>query len=329
MTQRIVYGQPEHVPALSELSPEQVGGHLRAAGCDSIFLHDPDHSWVTGLHSAGLRVYASLGIFAGRGLWERFPQSRPITADGTPAPREDWYEPAIPTLPELRAQRLRELETLAQSAPLDGVWLDFIRWPARWERPQPRLYHSSFDPVTLRQFQADSGVRLPADATTPAEAAQWILTHAADAWFAWRCQQIASFVADARARLKRHRPDALLGMFTVPWTDDDFDQAILRIVGQDPARLAPYVDVFSPMVYHRMCGRDPSWIGHVTQWTATRTERTVWPIIEAVEPAPAYPASEFAAACRTAASASGSGVIVFKLEGLLSDPARIEVWQRL
>jgi hypothetical protein len=344
MTLHIAYGFRSDLPAFVGLSPEEAGHHLRALGCDGVFMHEPGRAWVDGLHATGLRVYAELGVFSGQGVWERFPDSRPITGDGTPAPREEWYEPAIPTLAELRAHRLRDLETLIQSAPLDGLWLDFIRWPARWERPQPRLYHSSFDPVTLAQFQADTGVRLPENASEkdfgslddrlPKSVARWILTHAAGPWFAWRCQQIVSFVAEARACLgqthkRQHLPQATLGVFTVPWTDADFDGAFIRIIGQDPALLAPHVDIFSPMVYHRMCGRDLGWTGAITRWVQERSHRAVWPIVEAVAPAEDYPAAEFAAACRAALDASGEGVMVFTLEGLLQDPARIEAWKSL
>ncbi len=329
MPLRIAYGFEPDLPQFEGTTPEEAGRRLRDMGCDGIFMHHPDPAWVDGLHETGLRVYTSLGIFAGKGVWEQFPASRPITDEGTPAPREDWYEPALPVLPELRAHRLNELEELVRSAPVDGVWLDFIRWPARWERAQPRLYHSSFDPITLRQFQADTGITLPEEAEQPAEAARWILSHAAEPWFDWRCQQIASFVAEARARLHQHRPEAILGAFTVPWTDQDFDGAFIRIIAQDPAQLAPHVDVLSPMVYHRLCGRDVAWIGRVTRWVQERSGRPVWPIIEAIEPADAYPATEFAAACREADQASGEAILVFLLKGMLLDPARWEAWKHL
>ncbi|MCD6288985.1 MAG: hypothetical protein J7M34_00675 [Anaerolineae bacterium] len=323
---RIGYHLHSGIPALADLGAEEIGERLKAAGCTGVFVHSPDPRLVDVLHVAGIEVYVSLGVFSGSGLWDRFPGSRPITTDGTPAPREEWYEPLIPTLPELRAHRLDELESLAQMARVDGLWLDAIRWPARWECPRPHLYHSSFDPVTLRQFEADAGIVLPVDPGAPAEAARWILDNVADAWFDWRCQQIVSFVAEARARLRKHLPDAILGAFTVPWTDEDFDQAFLRIVGQDPARMAPYVDVFSPMVYHRMCGRDVEWVGRVSRWVRERSGRTVWPIIEAVDSPDAYPTPEFAAACEEAARASDGTVMVFTLEGLLAVPERVDAW---
>ena len=69
-------------------------------------------------------------------------------------------------------------------------------------------------------------------------------------WTAWRCEQITSWVAEARAVLKRIRPDGILGLFGVPWRLADHNGAIRKIVGQDYRALSQYVDVFSPMVYH-------------------------------------------------------------------------------
>jgi len=325
MVQRIAYGFRSDLPTFAGLSPAACGARLRDLGCDAVFMSNPDAAWSAAFHTCGLRLFVEVGLFVGEEVWEQFPGSRPIQADGTPAPREEWYEPAIPTLPTLRAQRLDAIERLAQMAPIDGVWLDFIRWPARWERPQPRLYDSSFDLLTLQQFQADRKIHLPS--LEPATASAWILEHAAAEWFDWRCSVIDSFAAEARARLRRWQPDALLGAFTVPWTDADYDGAFVRVLGQDPARLASYIDVFSPMVYHRLCGRDVAWIEEVTRWVRARSGRPTWPIVEAIAPAEEYPATELAAACQTAAQASGEAVIVFTLEGMLQDPARLTAWR--
>lgn len=333
MTTRIAYGFQRDLPGFADLNPAQAGARLRSLGFDAVFMHGADAAWIDGLHAAGLRVYESLGVFAGEDAWAQFPDSRPIMADGKPAPREAWYAPALPTLPALRAHRLRALDDLLQAAPVDGLWLDFIRWPARWERAEPSLYDSSFDPVTLRQFQDDTGVQFPAGVAAPTDAAAWLLEHAAGAWFQWRCEQIVSFVAEARALVRRHHPGALLGVFVVPWTDADFADAhggaIVRIVGQDLTLLAPFVDVFSPMVYHRLCRRAPTWVGQVTAWARARSGGRVWPIIETLEPGDAYPLDEFAAACRSAAEAASDALLVFKLDGMLLDPARLDVWKTL
>ncbi|GAB4569613.1 MAG: hypothetical protein Kow0047_22900 [Anaerolineae bacterium] len=326
---KILYGVEPGQGLLADASPEAVGRSLRDLGCDAVFTHATDPAWVSGLREAGLKVYTAIGIFAGQGLWERFPGSRPITAEGEPAPREEWYEPAIPTHLDLRRARLEQIAAVARSAEFDGLWLDFIRWPARWERPRPKLYESSFDPITLGQFQQDLHIRLPDHLCSPGEQAAWILDHMAQAWYTWRCQQIVSFVAEARKRLSAIRPGALLGIFIVPWTDEDHQDGLIRIVGQDPRLLCPHVDVFSPMTYHRLCGRDPRWPGEVTMWLAHRCQRPVWPIIECLEPPTSYPAEEFMTTAREATRASGGALMCFKADTLLAHQEHLAAWRQL
>lgn len=331
MSVRIGYGLSEDAEYLAGLAPEAVGEMLREAGFDGVFLKTLELPWVTGLKRAGLRVYSSLGIFMRKGMWQTYPNARPITAAGTPAPQQDWYEPAIPTLPTLRAARLEEITRLCSSLPLDGLWLDFIRWPAKWEEPELQLYDSSFDPVTLEQFRKDTGISWPPQATSPKEIAGWLLSEAQEPWLNWRCEQILTFAEAARERLKNHLPEALLGMFIIPWPShevvDGFPNANIRIVGQDLKRLSDFADVFSPMVYHRLCGKDTLWIRSVTRWAETESPRPVWPVIESIKTDQAYSASEFSATCEAALSGSSQTVVAFTLEGVLADPAKLDVWK--
>lgn len=338
---RIGYGLHDQLAPFAGLHPAQIGEQLRAMGWDGVFLKTLTPEWVTGLQAAGLRVFASFGVFVDNNadLWQRWPESRPITDEGTPAPVQEWYRPLLPSHPEVRAHRLEQFEALVASLPLDGVWLDFIRWPARWEQAQPRLYHSSFDALTLAQFQRETGVALPAKIALdqPRQAAEWILQHAAEAWFAWRCRQIETFVAAAAARLRAHRPAARLGLFTVPWTGTALDQldvaqAPIRIVGQDPVGLGRHADVLSPMVYHRLCSRPVAWIGQVARHLQAEIDTNggntaVWPVVEAIEAPEQYTAAEFIDAHNSARAAAASGVIVFKLDGVLRDPVKVEQWR--
>lgn len=357
--ERVVYGVDGKLPGWEALPAGEVGERLREMGCDAVFLKQLEPEWVEALHGAGLRVYASFGVFIDNSplddtpLWERWPESRPTTAAGAPAPQQEWYRPLLPSHPRVRAHRLVQLEALVAALPLDGVWLDFIRWPGRWEAPQPLLYHSSFDPITLRQFQRDTDVALPesVEAAGATARAEWIQAEAADTWFAWRCQQIAAFVAAARAVLRRRRPGARLGLFTVPWmgtmqmgTQPDapaVDDAHIRIWGQDPALLSQYADVLSPMVYHRLCGQPTPWVRNVTEQVAQATKEAsalknwakngnirVWPVVEAIEPPDSYAANEFEQACRGALAAE-DGLIVFKAAGLLQDAAKVARWRTL
>lgn len=332
----IAYGLTDELVLQLGPDPAVVAARLRAGGVAGVFLklaaqlsdRDSQLEIVEQLRAGGLAVFASQPVFLAQDdLWTRFPQSRPVTAAGAPAPVEEWYHPARPTDEDVRRLRLAQIEARLVHLPLDGLWLDFIRWPARWEKRTPNLYHSSFDAHTLARFAADTGIAVPGDG---APAAAWILAHAADAWWAWRCRQIETFVADVAALRDRHRPGAQLGLFTIPWTGTSLDelpvaQANTRIVGQDPRGLSRHADVLSPMVYHRLCGRAPAWPAAVTAWlrdhidaAAPDAPAAVWPVIERLADDESYPPGEYAhvaASCR----AAGSGpVIVFNLAGWLA-----------
>ena len=319
-TQIIGYGLTAELIDQCGPDPATAATRVRNSGLDGVFLKVLDPVMVAACKDAGLAVYASQGIFvADDDLWARFPGSRPLTASGEPAPVEEWYHPALPTDPDFRALRLAQVEATLAHVPLDGLWLDFIRWPARWEKRTPHLYHSSFDPVTLARFTADTGVTLP---DTAPGVAGWILDHAADVWWAWRCRQIAAFVADVAALRDRIRPDAQLGVFTIPWTGTDLDalpvpQANIRIVGQDPVRLQEHADVLSPMVYHRLCGRAADWPAAVSAHLAGQVDRAVWPVIELLADDDGYAPAEFVAVLAACRRAGGGPVIVFNLAGWL------------
>ena len=239
---------------------------------------------------------------------------------------------------------------MVTSLPLNGVWLDFIRWPARWERPSPQLYHSSFDPGTLRQFQQDTHTSIPVPLQETEQTAQWILNHAAHEWFAWRCLQVSSFVAETRDILSRINPSALLGIFTVPWipqhTQSDVKNAqvqreavgLTTIVGQDVDLLSQITDIVSPMVYHRLTDHQPAWVKGVVDWHTQAANCAVWPVIEALaEPEHFYPAAEFEQACQMATQSGRSydhrplteGLILFNLAGLLADAIKHQFWRGL
>jgi hypothetical protein len=324
MTQATIIGYGLTSDLIARFGPEPatVAAHIRRLGIDGVFLKTLDTATMAALRDAGLAVYASHAVFlADAVLWERYPHSRPLTAVGEPAPVEEWYHPALPTDAAFRAMRLAQVETLLAQWPLDGLWLDFIRWPARWEKPTPNLYQSSFDARTLAQFAAETGTPLPG---AHADVAAWILAHAADAWAAWRCAQIAAFVADVAARRDRLRPAATLGLFTIPWVGTALDDlpvtdAHIRIVGQDPALLSRHADVLSPMVYHRLCRRRADWPAAVTATLAARVDVPVWPVIERLADDHTYALEEYHTVLADCAREGAGPVIVFNLAGLLAE----------
>ena len=104
----------------------------------------------------------------------------------------------------------------------------------------------------------------------------------------------------------------LLGAFVVPWTQGERDAAVLTLLAQDAFGLAEQLDVLSPMIYHRMCGRDPAWIAGMTAYFRERAACPVWPIVQSAE----VPATEFRRAVDAAARGGAPGILVFSYRGM-------------
>jgi len=320
---KALYGFSPNLPPFAGRTPAEQVALLQSWGCTAIFGGYQDPAFVAAAQTAGLKLYAEFSCFVGAEWWEKFPASRPVTAEGRPLENEDWYYGVNPTAPPVRQARLEALAQLLTGYPLDGVWLDFIRWPCHWEAPDPERPQTSFDPATLARFSQESGLPIPLG-EIPA-VARFLLDRHEAAWTGWRCWQITTWVAQARAVLERVRPGALLGLFGVPWRLADYDGAILKIIGQDYQALGPYLDVFSPMVYHRMCGQPPAWIGQVAAEIHALSGKPVWPIIQSIDRPDPLPVEEYAQALDAAQADPAEGVLVFTLEGVVRDEARLAV----
>lgn len=311
------YGFSPNLAPFTGKTPQEQAALLHSWGADAIFGGYENAAFVDALHAQGMQLFAEFPCFVGKEWWEQLPESHPITATGQPLAPIDWYHGVNPSVPAVRQQRLAALSALLRTYPIDGVWLDFIRWPCRWEKPTPLLQQTSFDPATLARFSADIGVDLNPEESNTAET---ILSHYMDEWTIWKCQQITDWVAEARQLVDGLRPGLQLGLFGIPWRQADFAGAIRTIIGQEYAALAPYIDIFSPMTYHHMCGQPVSWIGDVVQEISQLTKRPVCPIIQAVDQPTDLPAAEYAASLRAAQNARGSaGAIIFTLAGLLEN----------
>ena len=317
-----LYGfSPDLPPFVGQTPAEQVT-LLQSWGNTVVFggYHDP--AFIDAAHRAGMPVYAEFGCFVGQRWWQAIPESRPVTETGAflePEGGENaWYCGVNPAHPAVQQQALAKLEGLLIEHTIDGVWLDFIRWPCHWEVHDPYLPLTSFDPGTVERFCRDTGIDPVVGEVTAV--ARVILERHAARWTEWCCAQVTSWVAAARGIVDRVRPGAVLGLFGVPWRLADREGAILRVIGQEYKALGQYVDVFSPMVYHRMCGYPPEWIASVTDEVHALSGKPVWPIVQSVDDPELLPADEYAAALDAAlASPASEGVLVFTLKGALGE----------
>jgi len=263
------------------------------------------------LRRNGVTVLLDWSCFVGEHWQKQYPDCVPITADGDEFLRDDWYVPVCPNHPQVRERHLAGIAELLDTHgdQIDGLWLDFIRYPVRWEKDQPVLRQVCFCRHCLNLFLEESREQYSKGRTRAI--AQDILAQRPEAWVGFKCERIADFVATVRSEIAARKLTLRLGMFSLPWRRFDYDGAIRSIAGQDLVLLADYVDHFSPMVYHKLCHRRSEWIADVIHDVEDWAPRTVLPIIQSVDRPDTMLASELDSALMQALNAANGSVLIF------------------
>lgn len=245
---------------------------LREAGFNTVVIQNKylKPTLLTSCKALGLRVYVDLGLFVGVQKWKDYPDARPVSNTGKTLGRINWYNGVCPNHPQVRQENLSKINELLK-LDISGLFLDFIRYPCHWEKVRSSdITEYCYCPNCLEAFKQAGGHE-----------------PRGEAWTAWKCQQITGFVKDVAQLKKQLNPQLKLGLFTVPWRADDFDSAIRRIIGQDRLELAPYVDLFAPMTYHKLTGNRIEWIDQVAAAIKRQTRKPVIAVIQAMdEPSP-------------------------------------------
>lgn len=235
-------------------------------------------------HSLDMRFVGGISCFSEHGrankpLEER-PELHPILETGERRPLMEWYIGVTPTFDDYNTAQLDRLDRIMRDHELDGMWLDFIRWPLHWElelRPgEPEPLQSSFDPHTVSRFLEQANLELPADTKTIPQQARWILDHHRDQWTDFKCATLATFVAQARERVKTRRPQADFGLYLVPAPDDQR----AYWVGQRVRDLSPHVDYLSPMAYHPILHQNPAWVSEVIDDIVKLAPGKILPVLQ-------------------------------------------------
>jgi hypothetical protein len=239
---------------------------LRDFGVNAIMTESDsyEHFAVDAVHQAGLRFYAGVACFSDHASdfrWlEEHPESWPILETGEPRPQMEWYVGIPPSDRRRQAHVAAEIARIARTYAIDGLFLDFMRWPLHWEielRPcRPRPLDSSFDVETLMRFEKATG-SLPPGLDTASARAIWIRENRSSAWVDFKCKIVTDFVGMTRKTLKDAKPDAELGIYVVP----NLNGLAEPLTGQRIRDLAPLVDWVAPMLYHNILLQPPSWIG--------------------------------------------------------------------
>ena len=259
---------------------------LRGCGVNAIMTESDayDPAAIDETHEAGLRFYAGVACFSDHAsnfrLLNERPELWPILEDGSRRQKLEWYVGMTPTDRRRQQDVLANIGAVARTYPIDGLFLDFERWPLHWEielRPgRRRPLDSSFDAATLARFEEASG-RLPAALDATSAKAEWIRNHRLREWVDFKCKVVTDFVADAQRVLKAARPDAALGIYVVP----DVNGLTEALTGQRIADLAPLVDWAAPMLYHNILLQPPNWIASALADVVMRAGPKTLPVVQA------------------------------------------------
>ncbi|MCK5534291.1 hypothetical protein KAI68_04175 [bacterium] len=288
---------------------------LKGKSINALFGDYRNKELINALHKNNMYFFVEVSIFVGERYWGKYPESRPINAKGEKISKIKWYAGLCPNQEELRKEKLAKIKQLITDYEVDGIWLDFIRYPCHWEVPEPKLEQTCFCNECLKIFQKETKIQIPQMLKTTKGKAEWILKEHEKDWTEWKCRNITSLVESVREIIKQNKPEMILAMFTVPWKTGDHNNAIKKIIGQDYFALAEYVDIFSPMVYHKMCNRPKKWIADITEYVFQLTGKDVLPIIQTHD----ISEQEFGKMLDTVAGSKANGVIIFSSRHLLPE----------
>jgi hypothetical protein len=260
---------------------------LRDQGVNAILTESEtyDPAAINAVHDLGLRFYAGIACFSDhatsfRELANR-PELWPVLETGKRRPQMEWYIGISPTDRRHQEEILARIRSIAAAYPVDGLFLDFVRWPVHWEielRPdRPRAPDSSFDTATLAKFQEATGVSIPPGLDAVPARAAWIRARHLSEWVDFKCKVVTDFVGEACTALKRAKPDTELGIYIVP----DADGLTEALTGQRIGDLVPLVDWVSPMLYHNILLRPPRWIGKALAEVLPIAGRKTLPVLQA------------------------------------------------
>ena len=238
---------------------------LRDCGVNAIMTESDSYelSALDATHKAGLRFFAGIACFSDhasnfRSLNKR-PELWPVLENGERRPQMEWYVGMSPTDRTRQEEALAEIKSIALNYPVDGVFLDFARWPLHWEielRPgRGRPLNSTFDPATLAKFEEATGA-LPRGLNSTSARAAWIRENQLGEWLEFKCRVVNDFVGEARNALRETKADAELGLYVVP----DVNRLTESLTGQRISDLARLVDWVAPMLYHNILLQPPTWI---------------------------------------------------------------------
>ncbi|MFH0792610.1 MAG: family 10 glycosylhydrolase, partial [bacterium] len=220
-------------PQLWDGAPQQ---HPQFAGWD------PLEELIREAHGRGMQVHAWCEIFfMGPQGHSPLAKEHPdwVARDrrgGTMAKLESNFHFFCPARPEGREFILKNLVELARKYELDGLQLDYIRYP----RSMPFENGFCYCDYCREKFQEEEGAD-PLELTPEKTPVLW------EKWNRWREKQVSSFVAEASRRLHEARPGLVVSAAVFPEPEEERRREILQ--NWKEWSDGGWVDLLCPMIY--------------------------------------------------------------------------------
>jgi hypothetical protein len=232
--------------------------------------------------------------------------------------------------------KIKELSEQIRTLDPDGISIDFIRQFVYWEKIYPDRDFMSIDRACycdscLAGFTRQKGISIPDTCSTIIDKAEWIEMNYLPEWDNYRCDLITSMVKELSAAARKIKKGVIINVHAVPWRENDFGNAGIRIAAQDIQRLSSYADLISPMCYSQMLDRDAGWISDVVSDMDKHAKGKILPSIQ-VYPYyidKTFTADDFKQCVNEALKSPSRGVVFFSWPLFEKDSLRMEVVSRL
>lgn len=310
--------------------------YLAAAGGVSL---PGDRIWSDALRAAGMQVLQTTALFFDPELVQRFPDARPVDANGAPSTGFDWYLGVCPTHEGYLETKSARLVRVVEELEPDGLFLSFTRFPGFWENWLPDYRFTAADQFCFcdrcrSRFAAETGTPLPAGDLPDQVAA--ILRDHAQAWHTWRAKVVYEAIARIRSAVTAGRENFPVMLNTLPFPPSDYGGADVRrtIAAQNLALLSDVIDRFELMTYLQILNRPDSWLEAVVSEARAQAPQRAMLCTLQVAPlytegihagrgrAPEISAEEMGATARAALAAGADGLVFYHWTDFLEDEAQ-------
>ena len=327
---RGVYGGEPQLPAGKTLA--DYGINAVWVGSGSVTVEQTKR-----LHDQGVKLFAEFNTMHESSYLKGHPEAAPVGVDGKICPPPDDWQGICPTHPGYRAWRMQEFRKTLEKSPIDGIWLDYHHSHASWEQAVPNMPETCFCDRCIMTFLNTTGIALESK-NSAIEKIREIRQKHREPWVQWRCAIFTDWVREFKEIIEKTRPGTLLGTFHNPWTTEDYDGAIRRLLAIDLKMQSQYIDVFSIMPYHARVGHaaDPAWISRQTAWLGQHLgikgvpgeKKQIWPIVQLADWGETVQTAQIPDIMNHGTARPATGVTIFHTGGLNQNPDRMEALGR-